>query len=247
MKKASIALVALFILIISCSKSKFEEHGDISDGKEYVALEMGKFREFQYDTIAYSGTTRDTLRGFLKYEIGESYLNNAGTTTFDLLVYHKVNSGDDYQLVRVESIRIEGNKLIESQNGLNFIKLSFPLSERSGWLGNSLFDVSESITEEIIGDNVVTFKAGVDWQYEVVELGVPIESGMFNFDDGVVINQIRDTSGVELRNVTEYFAREVGMVKKEATILTRGNTTSNPIIQDADVGYVMTFRLIDHN
>jgi hypothetical protein len=247
MKNIYLSFLLLAIGILSCSKSTFEDQNNQNDGRNYVVVEEGKNWTYQYDTIAYSGTERDTFSGFLKYEIGSPFLNNAGDTSYNFFVYWKRSDTTSFVLSRVETIRFEKDRYVVSQDGLNFIKLAFPLIEGNTWLGHSLFDTSVDITEFVGNEVVTTIDKDFDWKYRITDKDIPLTVGDFEFEKTLIVNQVFDTTRVSERIVNEIFAENIGLVSKNMIILNRPNGSSLPIKEDADIGYLMELTLIEYD
>lgn len=247
MKYLVFILFIASMFLVSCNASEFEENTSTKDGKEYLNLVEGKYQIFRYDTIFYRGFKRDTFSGYIKREIGDPFLLANGQESNKLLIYWKKDLSDPFELKRVETIRIDNNRLIESDDGLNFIKLVFPLSNNLGWFGNSLFDNSEDIIEIVYGESVETIKRNSKWRYRVDAIDVPLEYGDLSFDRGLIINQVADTTNIGIRTVREYYASGVGLVGKHMTILSKTDSTTDPIVDVADKGYILNLEIIEHN
>ena len=75
-----ITVFLLFLLgLEACNSSEFEPNDQNGIDIEYYPLSEGKYRIYQYDTLIYKGANRETLSGYKKYEIGESFLDESGT------------------------------------------------------------------------------------------------------------------------------------------------------------------------
>ena len=233
--------------IQSCSKSNFEEVDAREDGRAYSGIGTINSWTYSYDTIAYSGTTRDTLSGFLKYQIEEAPIINENDTTYQIIQYWRPNNTTQFIISRVETIRVEEGRLIVSQDGLNFIKLVFPIYDNTSWLGNSLFDTSDDITEVVGGEIVETISKGFEWRYSVDSLNYSLQIGQFFFEDVLSVNLVNHQTNVSERIVNEVYAKNIGLVSKNMSILNRPNQTEFPLSQDANKGYTMVMTLIEYN
>lgn len=234
----------LFLLIVGssmmvgCNKSNFEERADSTGGRLYAPIEESKYRIFHYDTVFCRGANVDTFSGYLKHEIGESFELQNGETSNKLFVYWKRNKKDAFQLHRVETIRLDGDRLVVSEDGLNFIKLAFPLAEGKGWFGNKLFDTSDGILENIYGDVIETIKKGADWRYLPQTIDNALELDSVTVDRGLIVRAVDAIDNIEERFVEEYYGEGIGMVGKQMRIFDT---------QDGKTGYSLNLQLIDHN
>ncbi len=235
------------MILASCSESNFEDSTPQSSGEEYVVLEEGRFKEYRYDTIAFRGIARDTFSGYLKKVVQDWFINSTGDTTYRVNVYWKREQGDAYQLNRVETERIEDGKYIVSENGLNFIKLVFPIKEKLSWAGNSLFDTDRDVFEDIYGESVETFEKDKKWKYRINSLGDPLEVGSLIFDKNIDVSLINDSTLNSYRKVNEFYAEKVGLVQKKSIILTSTNIVNTSIYDEADSGYILHLEVINFN
>ncbi len=242
-----VLLTGYMLSIPACSKSNFEEVDTREDGRLYSGVGTLNSWTYAYDTIAYSGTTRDTFSGYLKYQIEEDPIINENDTTYQIIQYWRPNDTTQFIISRVETIRIEKGRYIVSQDGLNFIKLVFPIYENTSWLGNSLFDTSDDITEIVGGEIVETISKGFEWRYRVDSLNFPLEIGELSFEDALSVNLVNHQTNVSERIVNEVYAKNVGLVSKNMSILNRPNQTEFPLSQDANKGYTMVMALIEYN
>ncbi len=246
--KKSVLFYALFLVtLIACNSSEFEDSTSNDGGRNYIHLVEGQYQIFKYDTIFYKSAKRDTFSGYIKKEIGEEFVDNAGNKTNKLFVYWKRKIQDPFKLHRVETIKIEGDRLIESDDGLNFIKLAFPLSKNRKWFGNSLFDNSDDIIELVYGESIETITKNSNWQYLVEDIDIPIEINSLSFEKVLVINQVNDTTSISTRYVNEYYAENIGLIRKRMIILNKNNNTESTLLMDAEKGYVMNLEIIEFN
>lgn len=248
MLKTSTCIFGILFILISygCSTNEIEELPDANFGRRYAPIEVGKYLEYSYDSLTYAakGTIKDTLSGYIKEVIEEEYITGAGDTAFKLVKYWKKENGDQYKISDVESVRISDKQLIVSEENISFIKLVFPNTLGTTWDGNALFD--NSIEELFAGDPIAGKYTG--WTYEITERDQSMEGINQTFEDIIKVKHIDSEGPFELRKSFEIYAAGIGLVKRCISILDTQRPNPDISWEDkADLGYIVTQRLIDHN
>ena len=243
----SLSVFTILCLLYSCNSSNFENKTNKTQ-RDYFPLQIGKYSVYKYDTILYRGAIRDTFSGLMKREISDTFIDNNRDTLYKLNIYVKKDSMDDFELSRVETINANNDKIIETDNGLPFIKMAFPLVENKRWEGNKLFDNSEEIIENVHKEMVVLIPKYKKWKCTPTSIDEPMTINGETYDNVTIINHIsEDTFKIYINHLDEYYAKDVGLVKKEMVFLYRKNSTENPIVLDADNGFILHLEIIEHN
>jgi hypothetical protein len=90
----------------------------------------------------------------------------------------------------------------------------FPLQKGQKWNPTILFD--PAIVVEIAGERMEIFK---NWSSKTLQINQPERIGNFDFPQVLAISHAAEDNLIELRQVTEKYARGVGLVYREAKIL----------------------------
>lgn len=110
----------------------------VSPGYEYFPLQTGRYVIFDVDEQRYPfGATTPFVRAYqVKEVIGLAYTDVTGRQAYRLMRYHRLADGKPWQADSVWSARRSDSEGIRTENGLDFIKLRFPVSDGLRWNGN---------------------------------------------------------------------------------------------------------------
>ena len=116
----------------------------------------------------------------------------------------------------------------------------FPIQKGIKWGGNALID--EDIKVEVGGENIQAYK---NWKYKIEDTDLNL-----NFLNQAVVsikvNLVSDSSIIDYRKVTEYYGKNIGLLRKEMAILdSDGNKPSEPWDKKAQKGFIHTLTLIE--
>ena len=125
------------------------------------------------------------------------------------------------------------------------------MDSRSNWDGNLWIDKEREI--EIAGERIRPFK---NWDYSVDSIDVICQIGQFTFDSTLVITEADDNNVIERRFSRAWYAKHIGLVKKEQWILDSQycnqipiptDCTSIPWEQKAEKGYILRQVVLEYN
>lgn len=241
MNRIFVILSLMAVLFYSCSEESILPV-PVDLQSEYYPLEKGKTWIYSTDSIVYNlqlGSV-DTLRGFVKETIRESFETSAGSTTFVIERSFRRSLEDDWSLTDVFSASYIDNKATRTEENLRFVKLLLPPVENQEWDGNQFID--ESIIVNINGENIQVYK---NWNSEVVAINDNFTVGMLDYTDVVEVQLADSENSIEKRYAKEIYARDVGLIYREMVIIDTQNTNLDlPIEERAEKGFVLTQTLI---
>ena len=165
-------------------------------GYSYFPLEAGRYAEYEVNELHYvitSSTPRATTY-YLKEVCGQPYTGTTGIVQFPIERYKRGTPQANWVLDSVWTAYLLPDRAVRVENNTAFVKLAFPLTERSTWNGNLLNSHS---TEEY-----------------VVRFGVPFPAQP-DFPGSLTVVQQRDSSLVSLYKRREVYAPDAGLVFKE--------------------------------
>lgn len=173
-----------------------------SAGYNYFPLEAGRYVVYDVQEQRYTLTNPPvTLTYQIREVTGPAYTDVTGQTAYRLFRYRRQTNNQPWQADSVWSARVAGNEAIRNENGLDYIKLVFPVSDRLRWNGNR---------RNAIGED----------EYETRNSGQPYRVFDKQFDQTVTVVGQNDSTLVSQDKRVEVYARQVGLVYKERVQLT---------------------------
>ncbi len=210
----------LTILAFSACKegNVVEEFDEQDKGYDYFPLIVGKYMEYQVDSIVYDftpdgGITLESTT-FIREEIVDTILDNSERILYVVERFERKNNAEDWLISDVWTAYADGQRVERTEENLRFIKMIFPVVVNSTWNGNMFID--ESLIIPIAGEGMEIFKG---WSYEVLSVGEQETVGNEIFPDVTTISQANTENLIELRESTEKYARGIGLVYREMRIL----------------------------
>ncbi|MEL6945639.1 MAG: hypothetical protein AAFO82_23530, partial [Bacteroidota bacterium] len=154
------------------------------------------------------------------------------------------DENEEWTIKDVYSTYLTEEQAVRTEENLTFIKMIFPVSRGKNWEG---LGFSKDKRVIIAGESIEMFK---NWESIITQVKEPMLLGSFAFDDVMTIEVARDTNAIELRSGFEKYAKGIGLVYRELSIL----NTQNVVIEEdilwgdkAQEGFILYQRLIDHN
>jgi len=217
-------------------------------GVNYYPLEVGKYRVFKVDSIIYDNVgnviVRDTNSFYLKEELTDTLRDNQGNLVYTLERFERSDPTGQWRVKDVYGVTMVDFQLHTIEENLRFIKLTFPISvDGSPWNGNTFID--EFTKVEIAGESIEIFKG---WLYEYGEVDVPLEIQGLSFDSTLTVVQANEDNLIEFRYSTETYARGVGLIKKDMSILnTQLLNSADTWANKAEQGFILKQEIIEYN
>ena len=242
------SLIIITVLFQSCGDDT--ETAPIEFGYDYFPLEIGKYIEYDVDSIIYGVTTgNNSFRNNsiqLREEVTDSFLDSDGHAVYRIERFERKDDTEEWRINNVWTATVTDRQAERTEEDLRFIKMVFPVSDNTEpWDGNESIDENLSISVE--GQGVFVFK---HWIYQYDEIGVPLEVNSFSFDDVVTISQADENNFIQLRSSFEQYARGVGLVKREIRILDTQciyDCAGVPWEEKAEKGFIVRQTVRDFN
>jgi hypothetical protein len=186
------------ILLFACDSS---EPTPIDPGLTYLPLTTGRFIIYDVTEERFSLTAAPVTTTYqLKETVGASYSDVTGQPAFRLQRFRRANVQAAWQTDSLWTARLNSRMAIRTENGADFVKLVFPLTERLRWNGNQ-------------------FNQFPDDTYEARKVNQPYTVGAQTFGETATVFQQNDSTLVSQDKRIEVYAREVGLVYKETVQL----------------------------
>lgn len=231
--------ILLFGLIVSlyysCNK---QDTFDMDYKYAYFPTDSGRYVIYDVDSVTYRYTDplyfRDSAKYQLKFEIGDTTLDNEGRINRKVFIHRRANANSAWQIYRVWYLYPGTANLQQVEDDIRFVKMIFPPTTGASWDGNAYapktgpYDVLE------------------DWDYHYTEVDAPYTINGFQFDSTITISGIDDENLIQKILFKEVYAKNVGLVYKEWDYLQKQkiNVTWDSL---AESGFRIRYRLVDHN
>lgn len=235
----------LFFCGILCFHSCTEktEAGDLNAfGYSFYPVAKGKSWVYTSDSIIYSsgGTRIDTVRSFIKEEIVDTFVNEERNTVFKIDRFFRRQVSDPWLRINSWTTFKDQTRAIRTEENLKFVKLVFPVKTGLRWDGNVFVD--KNIKISVAGESLEAYK---NWKYRMEDIAFK-----YNFAgqtiNAIKVNLVDDSSIIDRRKVTEYYGNNIGLLKKEMTILDGdGSKPNEDWTRKAQKGFIHTLTLIE--
>lgn len=166
-------------------------------GTDYFPIEKGLYWDYEVDLTTYNLLDSMPSHFFLRETVTDTFTDLSGGISFRLERLTRHSEDFEWELDSVWTARVSPSQAVRIENNIPFIKLTFPLAEGKQWNGNALNNRGEE-------------------SYKVEGLGLNLQVGDTTYEGtlGVVQREILDT--LVFRDIRkEYYARGIGLVKKE--------------------------------
>ncbi|NNE26603.1 MAG: hypothetical protein HKN09_07150 [Saprospiraceae bacterium] len=242
-------LTSAFLLVLifsSCQDDGTTVPDDGTFGYKYYPVAMGKYWIYQVDSTIYddAGANVISSSSYVKEEIVDFFINEFDDTTFVLNRSIAKNLNDEFTTTDAWTIEKNEFMVARTEENLRFVKLVFPVGLDRRWKGNQ-FD--ELIAIDVAGESIQVYK---DWgDYVIVNEGQTLNTDSLQFKEVIEVLQGDATNEIERRYAKEYFAPDIGMIKKEMIILDTqcifcpGESWE----EKAEAGFILSQTLIEYN
>lgn len=237
------------VLFQSCGDGT--EADPIEFGYDYFPLEIGKYVEYDVDSVIYDISAGNNVVKRensiqVREEVTDSFPDNEGRLVYRIERFERKNETEEWRVNDVWTAAVTDRQAERIEENLRFIKMVFPVSNNTNpWDGNKYID--ENLVISVAGESVFIFK---NWLYEYREIGVPLEVNGLNFDDVVEVYQAADSNFIEMRLSYEQYARGIGLVKREMKILDTqciADCVGQTWEEKAEKGFIVRQKIRDYN
>lgn len=234
-------LISLLIFLSNCKKDTVKT---VDLGKDYIPLEIGFWQEYKVDSITFSDFTDpvsiDTASYFLREIIESSYLDLDNDTNYRV-EQTKRYENTSWVINNIFSQKATSMNFQKVENDLRFVKFVFPPEENKAWNGNIYLDVIDEPSLDFYNPNKF------EWEYTITSIDKNLQVGEFTFESCVTIEQIDDENLFEKKYSKEIYAKDVGLVYKELTILeTQAAPSTAPFVERAENGFTLKYTISDY-
>ncbi len=256
MPQANTVVFVLLLLLAACSKRQIQDPAPFDTAQlAYFPLTTGHYVVYRVDSLVFDpapgGTARDSSSTFVKEMIADSLLDNTGQWQYIMERYERKTTSAPWALKFVGTASRTNTQAVRTEQNLRFLKMVFPMNKRSNWDGNLWIDKNREI--EIAGERMQPF---INWQYDVDSIDVASSIGGFTFDSTLIITEANYSDVIERRFSRAWYAKHVGLVKREQWILDSQYCAQFPPPPDcqtrpwelkAEKGYILRQTVLEFN
>lgn len=237
--------VALITSLFACSDNEVENI-NINYGYEYFPLVVGKNKVYQVDSLTFDTLAGkkvlDSVRFYLMESTVESFVNAKGDSVFRIERYTRASDKQAWVLKDVVSSEKNNNLAFRTEQNFRILKLAFPLNVRSQWKPTQFIDEEVEITAG--NESIKMFK---NWSGEVKDIDKEATILGKKFANTSTVLQANSENALELRRVTEKYAKGIGLISSEMEILdTQSISPGTPWRKKAQQGFILKQYLISY-
>jgi hypothetical protein len=228
---------------------------DAVDQLDYFPLHQGNWVAYRVDSVLFDypetpGGVRDTVSLYVLEVVSDSFTDLTGQTGFRIDCYEKKHASDPWTLKRSDAAWRTGTQAVRTDANQRFLKLVFPMQERTEWDGNRWINPEQDI--EVLGESLKPFGG---WRYRADSIHFSGLARDMYFDSLLAVTETQTESAIEFRRSKAIYAKNVGLVYKEQWILDSQYCNQSPSPSDcltkpwtrkAEKGYIVTMWVTDH-
>lgn len=213
MKKSAYFFFSMIVGLVLLSCSENEIKAPTSD-QDFFPLQVGSFSVFSVEETQYSLIQGQTdLIYDLKLSVIDSFQNNSGGITYVIHRSTRQEGQTEFTYLDTWSARLENDRIVVSEGNTSFVKLAFPVVVGKQWNGNELNNLGGD--QSCSGTNITQCDL-----YQVAGMDIPVELGGEVFTETVEVELNNNPDLIVKQDIRrEVYARNVGLILKETTIL----------------------------
>lgn len=215
-KSLQLLFVAAIIAIAYAACKKPDELPQVLGPRsEYFPLELNRSIVYNVDSTIWDDTfcVKEFRSHQIMYTVSDTFTDAQGRLSYRIDTRIRRNPGDEWMTHKVMYATNTGAVVEFSYEGLNFIKLSFPIANGNSWKGNQYIQTDDP--EYAYFDN---------WDYTYANVGHPYVTADVKYDKTITVEHIdsklndpdifpNDTAARTYSR--EVFASGIGMVYRE--------------------------------
>jgi hypothetical protein len=190
----------ILMLAIGCESTvEFDQE---ASGQAFYPLNTGDYREYQVREINYTILSPpDTVYYFLKEQVGDRFINQAGGMTYMLNRFKRNDDATHWKIDSVWTVIKSETNVVIKENNIPFTKLVFPVLEQKRWDGNAFNTMEEEL-------------------YTYENTYQPLTLNDLDFNSTLKVIQENNMDSIVMRDERiEIYAENVGLIYKESIIL----------------------------
>jgi len=196
---------------------------------------IGFWTEYSIDSTTYRLQQGDTQviisnsTSYFREEIEDSVPPFDTPHQFRIRASWKRSTVDNFQFHRYYSIMPNSSYLVKNMDNQHYVKLQVPIRNEFSWKGHRMLDSTSPIF--------------YNWNYTYSKVNEPTTIASNYFDKTITVIQIADSNAIEFRYSKEIYAKNIGLIYSELSILEKQNG-ANPWSKPEN-GYTIRKRIIN--
>jgi len=188
-----IFFISILGIFLGCNESRTPDPSEL--GYDFYPISIGQYRIYDVEEINFQLVDFDTSVFQLRETIFDSIVS-IDQVTYLIRRDVRADASAEWRSDSVWTVSMNSTYLALTENGIPYIKLSFPVSAENQWDGNGLNNRTQMIYRyETIGSSLVDSIPAEDHIRVIIEDRV----------DGIVGNDLR----------SEVYAKGIGLVEKD--------------------------------
>lgn len=237
-------LFSFSVLFTTSCESETEAVDESTFGYDFFPVVVGKSWTYRSDSIVLfsGGTKRDTLQSYILEVVGDTFTDAAGNLAFKLNRFFKRNEADAWTTLNTWTTSIDKTMAIRTEENIRQVKLVFPIKKGLRWNGNVF--LNEDLTVDVGGEPITLYKG---WSPRMEQIDQPFD---FKGEQvpSIFVNVAKDNTILNFRDVTEYYGKGIGLLKREMVVYDSDGSRPNEDWESkAQKGFKHTLTLIDLN
>jgi hypothetical protein len=196
MKFSHLPIYALFLALSACNPT-CDDCAVKTSGQEYFPLAVGQFTEFDVTEQEFALGRAAVNRTYqIKESVVEQYKDVSGEAIYRIVRYKRANSSQKWQPDSTLTARLRIDEAVKNESGKDYIKIVFPVVDRSTWNANIYNNLSED-------------------KYEIRNVAKSYRVNNQTFDNTITVIQQSDSTLVGQDKRIEVYAAETGLIYRE--------------------------------
>lgn len=210
-----IGLTLALFLGTACEESVVEPPTDLGYG--YFPMAVGDVAYYEMDSIVLrkqvGGVLFDSIRLEVEERLTDTLRDAAGELWYRGERYDRRMGSEEWRFRQSFLLRRDEQRAYRQEDNLEFVKLTFPLSDNGRWDGHVAFDEERII--EVAGEPIKVF---LGWDYRYLAVGEPGSAGGLNYDEVVEVEGADYETLLNRRLALETYANGIGLIYREMEV-----------------------------
>lgn len=206
MVRLSKNLIPVFLFYLCSCQSSFREPYNFEDDLRYFPLNLNEERIYTVEETLYAQESGQTIMSTFQYELKEEFTSvfqeQDQAPVYTIERSFRESEQMEWNTEAAWSARVNSERIVITEGSVPFVKISFPIRVGKKWDGNAFNHLEKD-------------------EYEITAVSENFEvAGGQQFEDCVVVTQNNNEDFiVMLDKRIEVYARDIGLVYKESSIL----------------------------
>lgn len=244
-----VTLVLLAFTIFQGCETEYIEPEQTS-WHSYLPVKEGSYKKYEIDSILIYKTglivRKDTISGVLTEEIKNLQTVDSLNFNFEIWrTYYNDLQGSENATTKIWKVEVQDGRWIQNEENLHFHLLNLNMELGTRWK-STLFNAEEVV--EYIRQNPIN--PYILWDSKLNNSSISDDPDLTDYDELLHLERASFTESLlEYRQVDEYYAKNIGLVKAERWILDTQciSCPTDDWVSRAETGFILKQFLIEYN